>query len=92
VEGACQHLLETAYVVTEELLLDAYRQQIIDQGVDPDQVVVRVEGEPPLSGLDEIDTGDDMWLTVRGGEVRCAVGGELEGRPSSPGAYVRRAR
>ncbi len=72
--------MQTAYAVTENLLLDAYRRQLIDQGVDPDQLSVRIVGQPDFTEPDTLDMGD-VDLEVGQGDVTCSANSDL-GRAS----------
>ncbi|MEM9654614.1 MAG: hypothetical protein AAGA65_21165 [Actinomycetota bacterium] len=70
--------METAYQVTEDILIDAYRQQAIDQGVDPDRLSVTVDGQPKFEDPDPIDMGD-IEMEVRSGEITCVASEDLGG-------------
>ncbi len=69
--------MQAAYEVTEEILVDAYRQQVIDQGVDADKLTVRVEGEPNFVDPEPLESGD-VELSVSGSDVSCVASGRLE--------------
>lgn len=71
--------MKTAYTVTEGILLHAYRQQFVDQGVDPAKLTVRIEGDPLFSDPEDIEMGDDVTLSVSGGEVVCVASDDLGG-------------
>lgn len=75
--------METAYEVTEGILLDAYRQQFVDQGVDPDKLVVRIDGDPVFSDPEDVDLGEDIRMSVGAGTVRCVASDGL-GATSTP--------
>ncbi len=69
--------MEAAYGVTQDILVDAYRQQFIDAGADPDDLVVRIEGEPLFSTLPSVDLGDvEMTAATEG---TCLVADDLGG-------------
>jgi len=70
--------METAYAVTEGILLDAYRQQFIEQGYDPDKLTVRIEGEPLFTDSDEIDMGN-VEMHVGTGDIACVASDDLGG-------------
>lgn len=70
--------MQTAYAVTEGMLVDAYRDQFIEQGVDPDALTVRIEGEPLFSEPADIDM-DGVDLRVGDGPVRCVASDDLGG-------------
>ncbi len=65
--------MEAAYTVTEDVLIDAYRQQFIDQGVDPETLTVRIEGEPLFANAPEIDMGDDVTMSVGNDQISCTT-------------------
>lgn len=70
--------MEAAYQVTEEILIDAYRQQVIDQGVDENDVSVRVDGQPNFPDPEPIESGD-VELSVAGQDVDCVASGAGSG-------------
>lgn len=69
--------MQAAYDVTEEILVDAYRQQVVDQGVDSDKLTVRVDGEPNFVDPEPLETGD-IELRVGSTEVTCVASGDLQ--------------
>jgi hypothetical protein len=75
--------METAYSVTQDVLIEAYRDQLVDQGVDSDSLEVRIEGEPVFTDPADIDTGE-IELSVGGGEVSCVADDSLEGATAIP--------
>lgn len=75
--------METAYAVTQDVLIEAYRNQMIDQGVDPDSLEVRIDGEPQFTDPPDIETGD-VQLSVGGGDVVCVADDSLEGASTAP--------
>ncbi len=68
--------MRTAYTVTEGMLLDAYHQQIADQGVDPDRITVTIDGEPRFVDPEPLDLGD-LEMRVGQGPVNCVTGDQL---------------
>lgn len=70
--------MRAAYQVTEEILIDAYREQIIEQGADADSLVVRIDGAPAFIDPPAIDSGD-VELRVSGDRVTCEATGDLGG-------------
>ncbi len=71
--GSSQCMRE-AYDVTSELIVEAYRQQMIDQGGDPDLVDVTIEGEPDFyQNRDELTTLDDFEFTTNEAAIDCEV-------------------
>lgn len=65
--------MEAAYTVTEQVLIDAYRQQFIDQGADPDTLIVRIEGEPLFPNPPDLDMGENVTMSVGGDQISCTT-------------------
>ncbi len=65
--------MEQAYEVTEELIVDAYRAQLIEQGADPDRVTVDIDGEPNFGQHPLPPMPEDMEFQVDGQGVECTV-------------------
>ena len=79
--------MQTAYQVTEGMLVDAYRDQFVEQGVDPGRLDVRIEGEPIFTDPEALNMGDDVEMNVGAGPITCvasdgvgASGDEVAGR------------
>lgn len=70
--------VRAAYQVTEEILIEAYREQVIEQGADADSLTVRVEGEPTFDDPPPIENGD-VELRVSGDQVTCEATNDLGG-------------
>jgi len=70
--------MEAAYEVTEQILIDAYRDQVVEQGVDSDKVTVVIDGSPRFLDPQPIDTGN-IDLSVAGDSVTCVASGDLGG-------------
>lgn len=70
--------MQAAYHATSELLTEGYRQQFIDQGVDPQLLVVRIDGVPTFTQNDPVDLGGDVEFSARPEAVTC--------QPSDDGA------
>lgn len=75
--------MRTAYGVTEGILIDAYRQQLIDEGIDPDKLTVRIDGEPDFDKGDDFDLGD-IEMTVGSNDDISCVASEDVGGVSTP--------
>ena len=71
--------MRTAYTVTEQMLLDAYQDQYIDQGFDPNKLVVTIEGEPLFADADQLDLGPGVNLGVGDGPIACIASQDLGG-------------
>lgn len=73
--------METAYLLTEGMLIDAYRDQAIEQGVDPDRLEVTIEGQPTFTDPDPVELGDvELWPGSSG--IICQASGDLTGARS----------
>ncbi len=59
-----------AYELTEGVLVEAYTQQFIDQGLDPDSLTVTIEGEPNFTDPAPIEFGE-LELSVSNGAATC---------------------
>lgn len=70
--------MRTAYAVTQDMLIDAYRQQAIDQGIDPDRLSVTIDGQPNFRDPEPLDLGE-MEMQVGYGDVTCIAGEDLGG-------------
>ncbi|MEZ5342607.1 MAG: hypothetical protein R2706_14515 [Acidimicrobiales bacterium] len=70
--------MEAAYDVTHDVLIEAYRQQFIAQGADPDSLVVRIDGEPIFVDPLPVEMGD-VSMGLSGDEVTCIVSDEAFG-------------
>ncbi len=70
--------MRTAYTVTEELLIEAYREQFIEQGVDPDTLTVRIEGEPDFDDPAPVEL-EGVRMQVGSGAVTCVASDDLGG-------------
>ncbi|MFT7599824.1 MAG: hypothetical protein ACI8TP_002760 [Acidimicrobiales bacterium] len=71
--------METAYTVTESMLIEAYRQQYIDQGADPDDLTIRIDGRPTFPDPNPVDLGDDLTMSVGDDHISCVLSDELGG-------------
>jgi hypothetical protein len=70
--------MQAAYRATSELLTEGYRQQFVDQGLDPRQLIVRIDGQPVFSQNDSVPLGGDTEFTTSAEAVTCqpAEGGD----------------
>lgn len=54
--------MEAAYELTRDLLVDGYRNQAVEQGVDPDRLTVTIDGEPTFEDPAPVQLGDvELW-------------------------------
>ncbi len=65
--------MQAAFSVTEEVLIDAYRQQFIDQGANPDSLTVRIDGDPLFPDPPAVDLGDDVTMGMGGDAISCVT-------------------
>ncbi|MEL6982908.1 MAG: hypothetical protein AAFO29_10840 [Actinomycetota bacterium] len=73
--------METAYLLTEGVLIDGYRDQAIEQGVDPNRLTVTIEGQPTFTDPDPVELGDvELWAGSSG--ITCRATGDLTGARS----------
>jgi hypothetical protein len=70
--------MRTAYGLTQDILIDAYTQQVLDQGVDPDKLSVTIDGEPNFRGPAPLDLGD-LEMEVGSGAITCLASEDLGG-------------
>lgn len=70
--------METAYSVTQGLLIDAYRDQFVEQGFDPDSLTVRIEGQPTFNDPPDVELSG-VEMSVGDGEVACVASDDLGG-------------
>ncbi len=73
--------MRAAYSVTEEMLIDAYRQQVIDQGADPELLSVTVDGQPNFTDPAPIEMGD-LEMRVGTGDIVCTTDSHVGGPTS----------
>lgn len=75
--------MQAAYGVTEDILVEAYRDQFIQQGEDPETLTVRVDGEPIFVDPLPVDMGD-VEMDLSGEAITCVVSeGALAGSGDS---------
>lgn len=61
-----------AYEVTEQILIDAYTEQFIAQGADPESLSVIIDGEPIFASELPADFGEHVRMDTGGEAVSCA--------------------
>ncbi len=74
--------MQTAYGVTQDILIDAYRQQAIDQGVDADRLTVTIDGNPTFRDPEPLEMGA-LEMRVGSGDVSCVASDDLGGVQSA---------
>ncbi len=74
--------MRTAYGLTEDILIDAYTDQVVEQGVDPDKLTVTIDGEPHFGDPTPLDLGD-LDMHVGSGAITCLPSDDLGGENRS---------
>lgn len=75
--------MQAAYTVTQGILIDAYTEQFIASGADPDKLTVQIDGQPTFTDPPPLDLGD-VDMTVDEGAITCLVSDDLTGGISTP--------
>lgn len=74
--------METAYRLTEDILIDAYRDQAIEQGIDPDRLTVTIDGQPSFTEPEPIELDSSGNATIElwagSGGIVCEATGDLD--------------
>ena len=70
--------MQAAYSVTKDLLVDAYRQQFIDQGADPLKLTVRIDGVPLFLEPAPLELGEGVEMAAGTSEVACLLSDDLD--------------
>ncbi len=70
--------MEAAYEVTEQILIDAYTEQFVEKGANPDDLTVRIDGRPFFPSPPAVDLGD-LEMDVAESSIACEVSDELGG-------------
>lgn len=65
--------MQAAYAVTKDLLVEAYRQQFIDQGADPLKLTVRIDGVPLFLDPAPLELGEGVEMAAGTAEVACLL-------------------
>lgn len=73
--------MQAAYTVTEEILIEAYRQQYIDHGADPENLVVRIDGLPVFLDPNPVELGEHVTMAIGDDSISCSLSEELGGGP-----------
>lgn len=64
--------MQAAYAATTDELVEGYRSQLAEQGIDPDRVVVRIEGRPRFEQNEAVERrAGDLSLTSSPESVSC---------------------
>lgn len=73
--------MQAAYTVTEQMILDAYTEQFIASGADPERLSVEIIGGPVFQDPPPLELGD-VEMTIDYDTVTCSVADELQTEPS----------
>lgn len=68
--------MEAAYEVTEEVLIEAYTEQFIENGANADELTVTIDGTPNFGPSIEADLGE-IEMTVDSDAITCTLSDEL---------------
>ena len=71
--------MEAAFQLTEQILIDAYTQQFIESGADPDSLTVTIDGRPSFGANEPAPTFGDVEMTPATGGVACVLSDDLGG-------------
>lgn len=71
--------MEAAYRRTEQILIDAYTQQFIDSGADPDALSVTIEGRPSFGANEPPPLLGDVEMAPTEGGTSCELSDDLGG-------------
>jgi len=71
--------MEAAYTVTDQSLIDADTQQVIESGADPDSLTVTIDGRPSFGANEPAPTLGDVEMTPATGGVACVLSDDLGG-------------
>jgi hypothetical protein len=67
---------ETAFAVTEQVLVDAYTEQFVANGADPEDLRVRIEGRPDFPSAPAVDLGD-LEMDVEHDAISCVAADQI---------------
>lgn len=77
--------MQAAYTETTEELVEGYRSQLAEQGIDPDRVVVRIEGRPRFEQNEAVEERvGDLRLSSSPGSVSCRPADRSEAADAEP--------
>lgn len=71
--------MEAAYLQTEQILIDAYTQQFIDNGADPASLTVTIDGLPSFGADEPAPNLGDVELGPVDGGVVCTLSDDTGG-------------
>jgi hypothetical protein len=71
--------MEAAYQLTEQILIDAYTEQFVENGADPDALSVTIDGRPSFGADEPAPMLGDVVMTPTEGGVSCALNEDLGG-------------
>lgn len=71
--------MEAAYQLTEQILIDAYSNQFVANGADPDSLSVTIDGRPSFGAGEPPPTLGDVEMTPIDGGVACTLSDDVGG-------------
>lgn len=71
--------METAYSLTEQILIDAYTNQFIENGADAASLTVRIDGRPDFGANEAAPSLGDLEMAPSAGGVACTLSEDLGG-------------
>ena len=71
--------MEAAYSLTEQILIDAYTQQFIDNGADPESLTVTIDGRPTFGSGEAPPRLGGLDMAPTEGAVACTLSDDLGG-------------
>lgn len=71
--------MEAAFELTEQILIDAYTQQFVDNGADPESLSVTIDGPPTFGANEPAPMLGDVDMTPTSGGVSCTLSDDLGG-------------
>lgn len=64
--------MQAAYAETTDALVEGYRRQFVEQGIDPERLVVRIQGEPRFDQNEVVEAPNGLELSSSPEGVTCA--------------------
>lgn len=71
--------MEAAYLLTEQILIDAYTQQFIENGADPQSLSVTIDGRPTFGSGEMAPQLGDLDLAPTDGAIACTLSDDIAG-------------
>ena len=71
--------MEAAYTQTEQILIDAYTEQFIDSGADPESLTVTIDGRPDFGAGEASPSLGDLEMSPTEGGIACTLSDDVGG-------------